>query len=33
VIAALDRLVDGTTIEQLAEEHRRGDQRDEEPQG
>ena len=33
MIAALDRLVDGTTVEQLVAEHRRGDQRDELPDG
>ena len=33
MIAALDRLVDGTTVEQLVAEHRRGDQRDEGPKG
>ena len=33
MIAALDRLVDGATVEQLVAEHLRGDQRDEGPEG
>ena len=33
MIAALDRLVDGTTVEQLVAEHLRGDQRDARPDG
>ena len=33
MIAALDRLVDGATVEQLVAEHRRGDPRDEGPEG
>jgi len=33
MIAALDRLVDGATVEQLVAEHRRGDQRDAAPEG
>src|SRR5918995_160509 len=33
MIAALDRLVDGATVEQLIAEHRRGDQRNERSEG
>jgi hypothetical protein len=33
MIAALDRPIDGATVEQLVAEHRPGDQRDEGPEG